>query len=153
MINANKSRQDFLDREGGVDGIDELGKSGGADSETEDNSGMPKFEDLEGDIDLDEQGIWTEMQRILKLREGPPEKSDISDEGSSFYGDDHDLGSEDPNGVTPCNLLLATVPRLAYCLLHQPSRNSVLNLEGWAINPLSCSCPLDLITSVSMMAS
>lgn len=105
--------QDFLEGRGGLDGIDDMDKSASAGSEDEDEE--MSFASSGGaaqDKDLDEKGIWKEMQRILKLEEeGHPTSDDEKDD--YLLGKDKDFGSDEDiqsaSEGTSCPLILVVL--------------------------------------------
>lgn len=86
-----------MEGEGDFEGIDDLDKAGSAHSQEDDDTDASwGISPGEGeDLDLDEQGIWREMQRILKFEEeAASRKSENRDESAMLQGDlDNDLSN------------------------------------------------------------
>ena len=97
--------QDFLQGQGGFDGIGDMEGSASAESQEEDElMSFASSGGIDKDTELDEQGIWKEMQRIFKLEEEGHPASDNEDddllERDKDFGDDED-GHPSSEGKTP----------------------------------------------------
>ncbi len=94
--------QDFLEGQGDFEGIDDLDASASAASkEDQDLMSLASSGSLGKDIELEEQGIWKEMQRILKLEEDghaasdTPDDKQFADQGMTLDSDEDSHSSSE----------------------------------------------------------
>ena len=98
--------QDFLEGQGDFDGIGDMdGSASGGSPEEDELMSFASSGGIDEDTELDEQSIWKEMQRILKLEDASHSTSDNSDDDlldvDKDFGDDEDIHSAS-GGNNPC---------------------------------------------------
>ena len=113
--------QEFLEGQGGFDGIDDADISNHPGSQEDGDDEIMSLASSGGtgkEIELDEQGIWKEMQRILKLEEeGHQEASDTG--GDDYLAGRHEGFDDDGSIASSSEGVSHLMATLTY--LNQPS--------------------------------
>lgn len=113
--------QEFLEGQRDFDGIDDADRSNHPGSQKDGDDDIMSLASSGGtgkDIELDEQGIWKEMQRILKLEEDGNQEA--SDTGVDDYLAGRHEGFDDDGSIPSSSEgVLHLMATLTY--LHQPS--------------------------------